>query len=402
MGRGGPPRPAAARMTARRTPRIAGSLRARASKTHTPRSWMEHVLEGFGAHPGFTDAVLGDLAEERARRMTEDGALAARCWYAREALRSVPHLLWNAARHGGPRGRTRAAAVVAAVAFLPLAALVALHLRDGPPARLIIGSGHAADGLIVNNVRPIQLSTLVLDAAGHLLPSTRVRYRWESGAPTSVTPSGVITCAQAGDATLRASLGAVATRIRVQCRPVLDVRAPAMLDLVAGGPSRDVPFEALGAGGRQVTLLAGRIAVGDSTVVNVTGSRIRGRTAGTSWMRVLVGDRGSFSSVHVYERAATPEWIRPDQHLAVPVRVAGGEMRQWRIPAGEYFLGLIPDGDEQARPLLAVVGANCTQVVGHLHCQAGHEASVIAYHPQDVDPSVQLHGEIVLWRLVGP
>jgi hypothetical protein len=247
----------------------------------------------------------------------------------------------------------------------PLAALIALHLRDGPPARLLIESGHAADGLIVNNVRPVQLSTRVLDAAGHVLPSAGVQYRWESGAPTSVTPGGVVTCTHPGDATLRASLGTVATRIRVQCRPVLDVRAPAMLDLVAGGSSRDVPFEALGTGGHRVTLLAGQITVGDSTVVSITGSRIRGHTPGTSSIKVLVGDRGSFTDVHVYEPVLTPERTRPDQHLAV-------------------------------------VGANCVEVVGHLHCQAGHEASVIAYHPRDVDRALQLRGAVVLWRLVGP
>ena len=401
MGRCRPPTARAARMTAGRVRRVAMAVRESANRAHLSRSWTERVLQGLGAHPDFTDSVLGDLAEEHARRTVEDGALTARRWYVREAARAVPHLLWNAARHGGPRGRTRAAAVVSAVALLPLAAFVALQLRDGPPAHLVIGSGHA-DGLIVNNVRPVQLLTRVLDGAGHLLPSTCVQYRWESGSPTSVTPGGVVTCTHAGDAMLRASLGTVATRIRLQCRPVLDVRAPGMLDLVAGGPPRDVPFEALGTGGRPVTLLAGQIAIADSTVVNVTGSRIRGRTAGTSSMRVLVGDRGSFTDVHVYEPVLTPERIRPDQHLAVSVRVAGGEMRQWRIPAGEYFIAIIPDGDEQTRPQLAVAGANCTQAVGHLHCQAGPEASVIAYHPQDVDPALQLHGSVVLWRLVDP
>ena len=388
-------------MTPRRPPRLSMIPRDWATGPHTSRSWAEFVLQGLGAQSNFTDAVLGDLAEERALLAADCGALAARLWYAREALRAVPHLLWNAARHGGPRGRARVAAVVTTLAFVPIAWLVALRLRDGPPARLVIESGRAMDGLIVNNVRPVQLSTRVLDAAGHVLPSTGVRFRWESGAPTPVTLGGIVTCAHPGDATVLASLGAVATRIQVQCRPVLDVRAPAMLDLVAGGPSRGVPFEALGADGRRVTLLAGQIAVGDSTVVSITGSRIRGRAPGATSIRVLVGDRGSFTSVHVYERVLTPERIRPDQHLAVPVRVSGGEMRQWRIPAGQYFLAIIPDGDEQVRPRLAVVNSNCTQAVGHLLCQVGPDASVIAYHPQDVPQSQELRGALVLWRLQG-
>lgn len=389
-------------MTARRLPRMSTSRydRGRGSREH--RSWMERVLHGLGAHPTFTDAVLGDLAEERARRTAEGAPMAARWWYAREAFRSTPHLLWNAVWHGGRRGQVRAAAVLAALSVVPLAALLTLHLRDGPPARLVVGAGDAVDGLILNSVRPVRLSVQVLDATGHALQSTGVRYRWESGTPASVTPAGVVTCTQRGDATLRAWLGAVATSIRLRCRPVHDVRAPAMLDVIIGGRSRDVPFEALDADGRRVTLLAGQIAVGDSTVLSLTGSRIRGRKAGSTWVTVRMGDRDSFSSVHVYERVPTPERIRPGQHLAVPVRLMGGEMRRWRIPAGFYFLAMVPDGDEQATPRLAVVDANCTRAVGHLLCAARNEAFVIAYYPQGVDSAQVLRGALAIWRQDDP
>lgn len=388
-------------MKPRGVPRVATSLRERWRGTDEPPSWTERVLQGVGAHPTFADAVLGDLAEERARRTAEGGALVARCWYAREAFRSVPHLLWNAVRHGGPRGRARVAAIVAAAALVPLASLIALRLRNGPPDRLV-GTGDAVDGLIVNDTRPVQLSMQVLDAAGHVLPSSGVRYRWESGAPASVTPAGVVTCAHAGDAFLRASLGAVATSIRLRCRPVHDVRAPAMLDLVVGGPSEDIPFEALDVGGRHVSLLAGQIAVGDTTVVTLTGSRIRGRAPGRTWVTVRVGDHDSFSTVNVYERGLTPERIRPGQHLAVPVRLGPGELRQWRIPVGRYFLRILPEAGGGATPRLAVVDADCAQAVGHLICQAWQGTSVIAYYPQGVDATRELGGVLVLWLQEGP
>ena len=384
-------------MTGRRVPHVGTSLRARWSDA-AALSWAERMLHALGAHPAFAEAVLGDLAEEHARREAEVGLLGARWWYAREAFRSVPHLLRNAARHGGTRGRARAAAVLAAAALLPLASLLALRHRDGPPARLVIGSSDVNEGLILNGVRPVRLPVKVLDAAGHVLQSTGVRYQWKSGAPMKVTPAGVITCAGHGDAILRASLGSATTDIWLRCRPVKEVEAPVMLHLIVGGASQGVPFEARDSAGRRVTLLSGRIAVSDSSVVTLTGSRVRGRAAGSAWMTVRMGDGESFSSVHVYERVSSVERIRPGQHMAVSVRVSGGEMQQWHIPPGDYLLGVIADGEEQAKPRLAIIGANCVRRDYHLLCAAPHGAEVVAYHPQDVDPAQVLRGDLAVWR----
>jgi hypothetical protein len=377
-------------------------LRQRRSGNYASSSWTERVLHGLGAHPAFADAVLGDLTEERAGREAERGTVAARWWYVREAFRSAPHLLWSAVRHGGPRGRARAAAVLAAVALVPIAAAIALLLRNGPPARLVFGTGSATTGIIVNSVRPVQLQMRALDAAGHVLRDTGVRYQWASGAPVTVSPGGVVTCTQPGDATVRASLGAVATSALLRCRPVRHVRAPGMLDIVVGGPAQDVPFEALGVDGRPVTLLAGQFTVGDSTIATLEGQRIRARAAGSTWVTARFGDHSSFTSVHVYRRVPTPERARPGQHLAVPVQLASGELRQWRIPAGDYFLAIVPADDKHARPRLAVTDASCTQAVGHLLCAARHDASVIAYFPQDLNPTQVLRGTLMVWRQEDP
>ena len=59
---------------------------------HTPRLW-EAVLEGFGAGRAYTQDLVGDLAEEFARRAEQDGERLARRWYRAQALRSLPHLL---------------------------------------------------------------------------------------------------------------------------------------------------------------------------------------------------------------------------------------------------------------------------------------------------------------------
>ena len=60
----------------------------------------------------------------------------------------------------------------------------------------------------------------VFDAAGHALPDTGVRFQWASGLPIPVSSRGVVKCSQAGDATLRASLGPLVTPFLVRCRPV--------------------------------------------------------------------------------------------------------------------------------------------------------------------------------------
>lgn len=57
-----------------------------------PPVLVERVLLSLAAGP-VQDDVLGDLAEEFARRSERDGASHARWWYRREALRTMPHLV---------------------------------------------------------------------------------------------------------------------------------------------------------------------------------------------------------------------------------------------------------------------------------------------------------------------
>jgi hypothetical protein len=367
-----------------------------------PRPPAERLLVAIGVAPALAESICGDLAEEYAERCARHGVGAARWWYAVEALRSAPHLTTHAIRHGNAGQRARLAAVAAGIAVLPVVAVIAISGADGAPARLVASAGVSAEGIVVNSVRPVKLRMQALDAAGHLLPDTGVRYRWTAGTPVSVTAAGVITCTRAGDAMVHASLGAASTNLRLRCRPVNRVRAPAMLDLVAGDPAEDVPFEAVDSAGRPVTLLAGQIAVGDSTIVTLVGSRMRARRQGSTWVSARIGDRASFTSAHVYERVATPEGIRPGEHMAVAVEVAGGEMRQWRLPAGIYFLAILPESAAKGRPQLAVVDANCVRRIGHLWCVLRKESSVIAYFPQNADQSEMRRGTLVVWRQADP
>ncbi|HEX9085830.1 MAG TPA: hypothetical protein VF836_13905, partial [Gemmatimonadaceae bacterium] len=223
-----------------------------------------------------------------------------------------------------PRANFPMRTVTAAVALLVASAC------KGPPARLVAG---ISDTVIVNNRAPVQLPVRVLDAAGHVLQATGMRYRWTSGVPVPVSATGVVVCTKPGDATVRASLGPLNTDVLLRCQPVRDVRALRMMNLVVGDSAQELPFEAVDVDGRPVTLLTGEVTVGDSTIVTVEGIRVRARAPGSTGLTMRVGDRQASASVHVYERVQTPEGVRLGQHLAVAVRVAGGEMRRWRISA---------------------------------------------------------------------
>ena len=277
-------------------------------------------------------------------------------------------------------------------------ALVAFAACKGPPARLVAGT---ADTIVVNNRRPVQLPMRVFDAAGHHLDSTRVRYQWTDGVPVPVSATGVVTCTQPGDATVHAALGSLTARVILRCRPVGKVRALRMVNMVVGDSAQELPFDALDVNGRPVTLLTGELTVSDNTIATVEGQSIRARAQGVTDVTMRIGDRSAGASVHVYERVASPEVIRPGEHLAVSVRVAGGEMRSWRLPASPetYFLTVLPDRDGQQMPRLAVVGAQCGRGMDEnsFFCLAQHGASVTVYHPQHVDSAQVLSGTLAIW-----
>lgn len=287
--------------------------------------------------------------------------------------------------------------VTAAVASLCMSAC------KGPPARLIAG---VSDTVIVNSTRPIQLPVQVLDAAGHVLPETGIRYKWISGAPVLVSATGAATCTQPGDAWVRASLGPLSTDLLLRCRPVREVRSLLMMNLVVGDPPHELPFAAVGVDGHPVTLLTGQATVWDTTIATLEDLRVRARAPGVTGLDMRIGDRLAHASVHAYERRDTPEGIRPGQHVAVSVRLAGGEMRRWRLPAGPelYFLAMLPNGEEDRMPRMAIVGANCDPGLGpHSYfCVAQHDAVVFLYHPQHADSAQELSGTLAVWRQEDP
>jgi hypothetical protein len=347
-------------MTAPRRPRVSASFPPRHGIPGSHQPLTERLLHALGAHPDFADAVLGDLAEERARRAEQAGPMAARWWHAREALRAVPHLLWNAVRHGGSTGRARAAAVLAPLVLLPLIALVALLVRDAPPARLVVEDqrgGAAYGGIVVNTKHPVQLAVHAVDSSGRALPSTDVRFALASGTPLRVTSGGVVTCYHPGDAEVRASAGAVVTNVLVRCRPVREVLTQSWVQLVAGGGAQELSFVALDPAGRRVDTLTGELRVQDSTIATLRGIRVYPRSPGHTVVIVRIGDAEAGIGVGVYESVRTLDGLRPDQRYVVtPVRLARGDTISWSLPKGLFWLHYSRGSRAQPVPRIAVSG----------------------------------------------
>lgn len=62
------------------------------SDSTAPRA-VAVILEALGANTEFSDAIIGDLAEEYEQRAGWDGRASARRWYYRESVRVAPYLL---------------------------------------------------------------------------------------------------------------------------------------------------------------------------------------------------------------------------------------------------------------------------------------------------------------------
>ena len=361
----------------------------------------ERLLQALGAQATLAEDVLGDLAEEYALRTARDGMGAARWWYTREALRSAPHLVRSAMRNRSPGERARLAAWLAVPVFVSLG-LVALMLgRSGPAAHLVPGvSGAAAERIVVSTLRPIKIPLRVLDASGHVLPDTGVRYAWESGARASVSPLGVARCAERGDAMVRATLGELVTRIRLNCQPVHQLRMKHWHNLVLGGPTQELRVGGIGLDGEPVTRLAADVSIRDRTVAVLDGTSIRPVAPGRTFVTVSVGSNTVTSAVTVFEPVRTLERLRPDQNFVVAsVRLDPGQAVRWPLPEGRFWL-VNQVNHEGDAPALDVTGPVVCMPVPKLgvyrtHCRARTSGAFVTLaHSRTATSAIV--GELVL------
>jgi len=174
----------------------------------------------------------------------------------------------------------------------------------------------------------------------------------------TVSPTGVVTCTERGDATVRASLGLLSTRFLVRCRPIREIRAMIWNDFVLGDPERELPVDFVGLDSLSVTRIAGQVTIRDSTVATVKGVRIRPLSPGRTNVELRVGDEWTSAAVTVFEPVRSLASLRPDQRfVAAPVRLARGESVRWPLPTGLFYLVILPGPEGAAPPVMAVSGA---------------------------------------------
>ncbi len=367
------------------------------------RAGAEGLWLALGARADFVESVLGDLAEEYARRTSQGGVFQARAWYVWEAVRSTPHMLRNAVRYGGREQRLRVAALGAGVVALLFLAALVIALRNGPPTRLVAGE---ANTVVVNSQRPIQLPMRVLDARGRSLDSSGVSYAWLAGAPVSLSADGILTCHERGDVTVRASLHVISTDVRVHCRPVAGVRAPWMMELVIGDAPTDIPFEALNPYGEPERMLTGKFSLRDSSIASITDQRLVPRKAGVTSLSIQIGDDPRDASVHVFEPAHSIEDIAPGQHRSVAIRLAPGEARRWHLKRALelHYFAIRPDTDGGTPPNVAILGAQCTrgQDSHSFFCIPVDGTSVVVYNSARAGSAGVQHGRLLVWRAATP
>jgi hypothetical protein len=338
-------------MTKSTRPRTTVQTRAE-PRAGTP---LDRLFQSLGVEPQFADNVLGDLAEEFAMRKATDGVGSARWWYVGEAIRSTPHLVWSAVRHGNAQQRARLAAGLTGFALAVSLTIVAVVTRDGPPTRLV--ADHDADRLVINNLQPMQLPIRVLDDAGHRLPSDSVRFTPDAGSALTVSATGAVTCVDRGDATIRASLGSISTVVAVRCLPVREIESSTWVSLIAGEPARHLPFKAIGTDGQPVTELRGSALVSDGAVATLVGGYVVPRSVGATKLIMAVGDRTAHIRVVVHEPVRRFDNLRADQRfVAVPVRVVRGETIDWTLPDGVFWLKYIPKRAGDAPPTIVTDG----------------------------------------------
>lgn len=386
-------------VTPRRTAHVGAGTdnRVARSKTALP-STGEQILLRLGVDPNFAGAVLGDLAEEYALRVVRDGTGAARGWYLRELFRCTPHFIRSWFRHTRRFEPMRLAAVLSVFVVASAVIVISLTTRNGPPARL----EGIPDAIIVNNSEPVQLQVHVLDAAGHVLRDSRVRYQRESGAQLRVSAAGEVTCSERGDALIHATFGALRRSFLLQCRPI-DHFAKNWTGqplLLVGGSDQPLQVRALRVDGTPETSLAGTAIVRDSDIASLRGLSVHPKAPGATSIDVWVGGIVDVIPITVLKRIDDAKALRPFEYFAPSLRLASGQTGEWQIPAGNYFIAFRSDTIASQALAFSTVGATCSRFgdAYNYFCRASSDAKLVVRAPGRASPGREFRGYLGVQR----
>lgn len=352
-----------------RIPRATGCSGARQSgehhtATHSDRRRGEHAAQAAGIDLTVMRDVLGDLAEERSTRMAYEGAPAATWWYVHELARSAPHVALGVMRHAlsTPRGRWVILGCMAVASSVCVAVFVGVASR-GTPAQLSFGQN---DTVVVNNERPARIPVHVLDDQGRLLDADAhgVTFGGISAGGITVSRDGEVTCRHAGTARVTAARGGLSRQFVVQCAPLHALAFVAAEQfLVAGGPAEPFAIRGVAPDSAPVARIVGTVTVDDSDIVSIDGSRLRPHRAGSTRLRMAIGDRYDTERLTVHEAAISPARIAIDQVYSGTVSVAPGTELRWPIEHGLYTIWLRPpEGEHDSALHLMLQDFNCDRM----------------------------------------
>jgi hypothetical protein len=225
-----------------------------------------------------------------------------------------------------------------------------------------------------------------------------------SGDSLSVADTGTVTCDRAGDAIVRVSVRGVDTDAFVRCRPVHHLALMRLVQAKVGDSAQHLTLQALDADYRPVTLLAGRVWITHSRVASLEGLMIRPQSAGAAVVSVAVGDRVASGGVHIYTPTETLDGLQRNKTLlAVPLHLANGEMRRWRLPYGGWMITMLPE-DDSTGIRLRIEGAACSDnsmfSKRRFLCNVRDSGTVIVYY-QSPGGASERSGEILVRPLYG-
>lgn len=283
------------------------------------------------------------------------------------------------------------------IALILLAVSAACREANGPPVRLIGGS---SDTVIINSRREVQLPMRVLDARGHSLPDSLVRYVLITGDEVSVSSNGLVRCLHSADATVKAELGSIATTLSVRCRPVKKVYIEGPLQFLLPDSAKEMPLRVVDLDGNDVGLLSGKTDILDTTVATIDGIRVIPKAPGVTVAGVRFGNESAGVGVHVYETVGGLDALqRGTKFVGVPLRLAGAEMKSWTLPPGSWMLTMLPESDEANGIQLRIEGATCSPLQltrRRLGCFVKTVAKVTVYNPATLATSPELSGVLLV------
>jgi hypothetical protein len=221
-----------------------------------------------------------------------------------------------------------------------------------------------------------------------------------------LSASGSVTCVRRADAEVQVSLGALSTRFALRCRPIKgfhfvygDGRP-----MVVGGAPRELQFVAVGVDDMPERMLAGTVTILDSSVATLRRLTVSPRAPGETMVQLDLGECLWYIGVVVHRAVPSPSAIHSehDIFLISPLRLVDGERRGWRLPRGEYRVGLLTQAGVDSKLELGTTRMNCAPwITGgqNYHCIALEGASIDVRNPRRAGAGGELYGELFALRM---